>query len=315
MNIVVYGYFNKQNSGDQLFISAFKYLFPEYTFIFTDVLNTSLIEKAYAIFIGGGSLLVDAPNIEQNCLNLLKSKKIAYIGVGAETQMHPIHIELMKVAKLVAIRTPQHINKILNINNNTIYIPDIVYSLPIKNNINKIENSILILNNLITIPTYDEPHWKHVSWEFFKSEFAQSLDYLIEQKYNIDFLAMNNHKELNDIYASYEIVNCMKHKNHNYIFNYTIEELPDILSKYNVIISQRFHGTVLSELCQIPYIQISHHDKMQKTDFEQGNFISYFGFNKQNLIDNFNQVKNKSLQPVNKEIFSILKEKVKELLG
>ena len=54
---------------------------------------------------------------------------------------------------------------------------------------------------------------------------AQFLDYLMKENYQIDFLAMNNNKELNDLFVSYEIVNSMKNKNHQFIDNYTVENL------------------------------------------------------------------------------------------
>ena len=90
--------------------------------------------------------------------------------MGGETAIHPIHLELMKVAQLIVIRTPNDIEKIKQINPNVVYFPDIVYALSFPKE-EKISKSVLILNNLTVLPTWEEPYWKHISWNYFKCKW------------------------------------------------------------------------------------------------------------------------------------------------
>ena len=66
--ILVYGWYHKNNIGDDLFVEAFNHLFPNFDFTFTDVLHSHLIKEADAIFFGGGSFLYDPPYVSERGL-------------------------------------------------------------------------------------------------------------------------------------------------------------------------------------------------------------------------------------------------------
>jgi polysaccharide pyruvyl transferase WcaK-like protein len=318
--ILVLGFYGKQNAGDNLFIDAFKFLFPEQYFKFVDCIKYYDLLNATAIFIGGGSFLDTDPNIDDDCFELLKTKKIFYIGVGTETNISQGHLDLMKTASLIAIRSDDKFDFIKNINTNTILVPDLAYSL--NRNIlinNKINKSILIIPNILVIPQNTDPHWKHSSWEFFKSEFSQFLDFMIEQDYTINFLTMCNNNKLNDEYAGAEIVSSMKHRDFSYLLKNEIDfiSILEIFSKYEYIITQRYHGIILAELQRTPYLSIWHHEKLKNSYLNEGNFINYYGASKQNFIDQFKSMKDKKLKNVisiKQNMFEELKSKVKSLI-
>ena len=127
-NILVYCWCYKQNIGDQLFIEAFKKIF-DYNFTFTDHIKPHHLNNIDAVFFGGGSFLLGKPDITDAALELIKKKPIFYIGVGVESEVHPIHLDLMKVAKLIATRSSDKIDFLKTINKNAFFVPDIVYSL------------------------------------------------------------------------------------------------------------------------------------------------------------------------------------------
>src|SRR5271169_5499207 len=104
-SILVYGYYNHKNMGDELFKLAFETIFPDYQFIFTDTIDATALEQASAVFIGGGSILNENMNIDENLLPQLLKKKIFYLGVGIETEIHDIHRQLMPNAQLIAVRS------------------------------------------------------------------------------------------------------------------------------------------------------------------------------------------------------------------
>src|SRR5271156_1919935 len=104
-SVLVYGFYNHGNYGDELFKDAFKLIFPELNFTFTDRITVDQLSVADAVFFGGGSFLYDPPSIEGDAVILLHKKPIFYIGVGIETNICAEHRDLLKKALLVAPRT------------------------------------------------------------------------------------------------------------------------------------------------------------------------------------------------------------------
>lgn len=321
MNILVYGFYGKGNTGDELFKEAFRYLFPEYQFIFTDQITKGLLKETSIVFIGGGSFLFAPLLIEDGAIDLLKNKKIFYIGVGAETEINALHLELMKIAKIIAIRSSVNLDKIISINKNTLVIPDIVYSLqPLVQKKLLNDRTVLIIPNMAVIPTWQDPQWKHAAWNYFKSEFAQFLDSLIDNEYTIKFFSMCQNEKNDDHYAAIEIINSLKNKETNLLLTNSsdnIKDITNIFSQYSVIVTQRFHGIVLSEMTRIPYISLFHHEKLKYCSPANGQFLSYYGLTKDQLLINFEEVQKKFLAslPIETNIFDGLKESVIRLIN
>jgi polysaccharide pyruvyl transferase WcaK-like protein len=320
-NILVYGWYSHGNAGDELFKDAFHNLFPELKFTFTDKITSDNLKNAEAVFIGGGSFLNFPLVIENGLLSKLKEKPLFYLGVGSETEIHPVHQDLIKVSKLINIRNSINLKSIKQINDNVICSPDLVYSL--LNQVEKsekINKSILILPNLAVTPQNKDPYWKHSSWNYFKSEFSQFLDFLLEKNYKIDFLPFCFNNETNDQLAAAEIVNHMNNRKINAILPpaYGIKDLSRIMSQYDLIVTQRYHGVVVSEMINVPYISIYHHDKLKPTPENVGLFVSYYGLSKNILIDNFNYIINDkftSTLSIERNIFEDLRKKVLQILS
>lgn len=318
--ILICGFYAKSNIGDELFKEAFQYLFPQYNLVFTDHITSNLLKDASALFIGGGSFLFSPLNIDDNALSLLNDIKIFYIGVGAETEIHPMHSQLMAQAELIALRSSHKLDEIKLINENTMVIPDLVYCLrksvkkyPVK------DKSVLVMPNLAVVPQWSDPNWKHASWEYFKSEFSQFLDLLIDDGYSIKFLAMCQNATTNDHWAATEIINKMKHRKSGYLLE-SLEGMKTItshISKHQTIITQRFHGIILSEMLRTPYLAIHHHDKLKYCEPATGKFISYYETSKSRLKEDFYNLSRDfpAVLPIEYNIFEELKIKVNNFLN
>lgn len=316
--ILVYGFYGngKNNLGDNLFIEAFQYLFPNHIFTFTDHITLEMLKEPSAVFIGGGSLLDGKPEITLTALDKLKTMPIFYMGVGAETNIHPIHLDLMKLAKLICIRNENQIDKIKAINPSTIYAPDLVYCLQNKVDlITKKPNTVLIMPNFYTVPQWDDANWKHAAWNYFKSEFAQFLDEIIEDGYKVDFFPMCQDEVDSDAATATEIINHMKNRKCK-IFSYNpnceINTVCRLIKTYSLIITQRYHGIVLSEMMQTPYIVLHHHDKLKSS---KENYLSYYGVYKKELLDTFYKEIVKTPEAVIlSDYFTQLKDQVSQFL-
>lgn len=315
MKVVVFGYYNHQNIGDDLFRDAFIAAFPDFDFSFCSSFEIEDVKDASAIFIGGGSFLSSDPFISKECLDIIREKPIFYIGVGAETSIHVVHRELIKLAKLAAIRSNVGLDKIQKLNKNVIVMNDLVYSLfSNKKQKEKQNKSILILPNIFVVPQNHSEHWRHNSWLHFKFEFSQFLDFIVEDGYKIDFFPMCLNESQNDIWAASEIIASMKNRG-----SYIVEnnfDIVDFFSKYDLVITQRFHGIILSEIARVPYISIHHHDKLKQSLLNEGSFISYYASDKKTFIDNFYIMINKRLENISIEsdIFDEVKNQVNLIL-
>jgi polysaccharide pyruvyl transferase WcaK-like protein len=316
VNILVLGWYFKQNLGDNLFIEAFQHLFPQHQFTFTDKITLSQLNDIQAVFIGGGSFINQPCQVAPEAWSKLTSLPICYVGIGAETNIHDTHRQLMSIAKLIAIRSDSHLDIVNTLNSNTLVIPDLVYSLPVTiKNITK-PKSILYIPNVSVVPKWDSPHWKHAAWEYFKSEMAQSLD-LLSKEFEIKFFPFCHNNKLSDVYTSGEIINRMCHTKDDMILSSvpgSLQEAIDMISPYTMTITQRFHGTVLSEMAQVPCLTIHHHDKLKNS---LGSKIPYYGCHKQLILDEIKNVlstKNTPILPIDRNIFESLRERVEDAL-
>lgn len=321
MKILVYGWYHQGNIGDDLFIDAFRHLFPGIDFIFSDIITTELLENVSAVFFGGGSFLLDRPNIKDDALPILSSKKIFYMGVGIESVIHPVHEKLMSKALLIATRSPDQVDRLKTINSNVRLIPDLVYSLQSKlSKPTKIKKSVLVMTNIAVVPSHSDPHWMHASWNYFKSEFGQFLDWLIESGYKPELFAMCRGLNLDDDWASAELVNTMNKRSRERIVlkrPVGIKEVANFCAKYEIIITQRFHGIVLSEMTRTPYIAIHHHDKLKFSQPNKGTFLSYYNCSKQSYIDAFDRTINMNFiesLPIKSSIFETFSKEVTNLI-
>lgn len=313
--VLVYGYYGKANLGDDLFVDAFKHLFPKYEFTFTDNIKISQLEGVDAVFFGGGSFLAESLKASDEVFQKLKTYKIFYIGVGGETALNPRHQELMSLAELVAVRTSQNIENISQVNSNYIVIPDLVYSLEATQSQNKLDKSILVIPNVLVVPKWNDPHWKHAAWEFFKIEFAQAIDQLLADKYRIDFLPFCQNNYLNDYYAAAEIVSRCNTISHKKLFNKpdNLQSAIDIISQYQLVVTQRYHGAILADLAGVSSLTIYHHDKLRGV---RNTSIPYYGSSKNVLLDNIKNIISNSSEvlPIDRNIFRELQRRVDHAL-
>jgi polysaccharide pyruvyl transferase WcaK-like protein len=321
MKVLVYGWYYKGNIGDDFFIEAFRHLFPNFNLVFTDHIDVAHVKNVDAVFFGGGSFLYDAPLITHDALVILKTKKIFYIGVGIEPDIHPIHMELMSLAKLIATRSADQIERMKSLNQKVFFIPDLAYSLQSKVELAPDKTrSVLVLPNSCVLPQRDEPHWKHAAWAYFKSEFSQFLDWLVEEGYKINFFPLCLADKMDDIWAANELISHMGERSRALLLQdsaHKMSEVSKLISQYNVVITQRFHGIVLCEMTKTPYLAIHHHDKLKKSEETEGRFISYYGLSRRDLINAFElafKMKYTDVLPLKSNIFETLSKEVTSLI-
>lgn len=313
--VLVSGWYHHNNLGDDLFMDAFKKIFPDFQFTFVDHIKPHHLKDIDAVFFGGGSFLGEALKISESAYPELKIKKIFYIGVGAETSLSEKHQELVAKAELVAVRTDQKIDNFRALNKNVLVIPDLVYSLEPKQFSAKEENSILVIPNISVVPKWTEPHWRHAAWSYFKIEFAQMLDFFLKKKFKINFMPLCENDHLNDSYAAGELVNLTSELGAKKVLAKPndFDSAIATISQHQCVITQRFHGAILSRLAGVPSLTIHHHDKLKDVP---GRLHNYYGVSKDSLIREVNNVLLNSIPvlPIDRDIYTELRERVEHAL-
>jgi polysaccharide pyruvyl transferase WcaK-like protein len=326
MEVLVFGFYKKEdgfkgNLGDQVFIEAFKKILPNCNLTFTDHLTIEQLKDKTTIILGGGSFLGNKLPCSIETFIELQTKKIFYVGIGAETEIDPQHQILLQKAKLIITRSVQYDN-LLALNSNVMYCPDLMYVLANQISIApKKLKSILILPNAYLISKWDAKAWSHNAWERFKTEFAQFLDALLMKDYQVDFFPMCQSREINDQYAAIEIIGKMKHPNVKLLETpiTTFSELTKLFSTYETITSQRYHGLILADMINVPCLNIWHHDKLKHFHGHKTHNLSYYGIYKDLLIDEFDDLRfihqnHSHSMAITTDIFKELREAIEALL-
>ena len=132
--LLIFGWYHHGNLGDEWFKEAFTALFPDYSLTFTNFLSDIGILTHDVLIIGGGSFLDQKPPIANKTLsgtavNKLHTMPLFFLGVGAETSIHPFYQELMQRADLIVLRTSVNLEVVKLLNPNVLVASDLVYSI------------------------------------------------------------------------------------------------------------------------------------------------------------------------------------------
>jgi exopolysaccharide biosynthesis predicted pyruvyltransferase EpsI len=128
--------------------------------------------------------------------------------------------------------------------------------------------------------------------------------------WQIDFLPFCINNSLNDANAAAELINGSATSTHKTIWHKpdTFQEAINILSSYEKVISQRFHGTILANIAEVPVLTLHHHDKLRSGE----NTLSYYNFSKAAFLESLKNLKDGKEQDKNK--FNELQLKVRHAL-
>ena len=320
MKALCYLFNDKSNLGDSLFVEVYKELFPELEFIFTDKITQQLFSWYDVLFIGGGSFLEGEPNIDRDLLEKLPEKPLIYFGIGAETSIHSWHKFLLKKARLVYLRSFSAFDKITSLNPETILCQDLVYALQGKTLLQEMrKKTILFLPNAHIISKWNSRAWKHSAWEYFKSECSQAFEELLKRGYRIDILPMCHNSEHQDSFAGIEIANKMISIDGLTILpfkEYDYASLTQIFSSYELVISQRYHGLVLADICKVPCINIHHHDKLKEFYSPLTKAVDFYRSSKDTFLSAIDEalflksITDSSHMGINPDVFKSIKDRV-----
>ena len=281
MKILVVGFYNKGNFGDNLMRQALASAFSSHGVepTFVDKISSEDLVGVDGVAFGGGSILGDDPVIDERAARALCDRVVPvfYVGVGAETSVSALHNKLLRVARVVAYRERD--------------IADLAFLLPYERQHVDAIRDVLFVPNIEVVPTWADPHWKHASWDRFKDETAQALDSLLDSGLSITFLSLCSNSMMDDTWVANEITSRMKRRQKlvNVEHANKFEDARRVFDFSRVVVTQRYHGIIASEAVGTRYVSIDHHDKLKNATPRRGTHVSYYQVTKDMLLRAVNE--------------------------
>ena len=316
MNIIITGYYKKNNLGDDLFEEISLKIFSQKNFKkhiksyktvniddITSIEHYTLYDR---VILFGGETLNDYFLDKLIELYRLKpSIKFNAIGVSCNQDYKSLINKLYIFESIIFRNETDYKN--LSIYNTCTYSSDIVFLKNINNNIvfNKILNKFLKKNIvgffLSQTVIYNLTYEKEFKYIIF---LVNLVRFWIKLEYKIYLFAMctNNINSENDMIINQKILNHLTEYEKTFIKVYSNNK--KIISKMNIIkyaVCLRFHAHILCTMYNIPFISISNTPKVN-TYLHENNLSElrcgvYNYKNKLNYIfNNKNNIKNKLLK-------------------
>ncbi len=313
-NIHVYGWYNKGNCGDEAYKLAFSKVFPNCNFTFTD-LDSPLTSDT--CIIGGGDIFNES---YVNKALLAKKRYIISTGVNS---LSPI--DKIPYFDRVIVRDKDAYNKIRHFKNAS-YMPDIAVSLEpdkikgveiinnLANRVELYERKVGIIFNAYLLPNFNSLNRDFITFNNVSGQIVNAID---TTPASFVFIPMSVGMPYDDRISNGVIAHqCKFWKKNLFITDkLDVQETLNVISACDVVISSRLHSTIFSMLSEVPFIDITHHDKnrryvdsMGMSDFSMAywNFDSIAFKNKiTHLFDNLSSYKDKMKN---------IKQKQKEML-
>lgn len=292
--IIVVGYYNHNNIGDEQYKYTFSYIFNTYLFNITDyniifidcdLIKTYEIIDTDIIILGGGDILNDYFLDEINLKFENKPNKILAVSVGLPYNDLLINTNKLNIIDFIFLRTQQDLELVSFYfdKNKIFYLPDLSYYLleikPVEiitSEFNTINKTLQIIKNngkkIICFSFNRHIYNKSLitNYEQICNEFYQITKYLLAQNYYIVFLPFNTSDVLevdvnmeNDILMQNNIYTLLQNTNWNLtknVMNITsrllITEILKLYDYFYLTIPMRFHACLFSIYKKIPLIPI-----------------------------------------------------------
>lgn len=273
--LLIYGWYHQSNLGDDLFQGAFRRVLPGADLRFVNELTPDGVGWCDAVVFGGGSFLDSPVSRAPGGLEAAASKVVMYVGVGLETAAHPDHAALLARASLVVARSEGQAGRA------DMVAPDLAYSLD-RGPGGRSRNGVLFIPNASVVPTRSSPQWAHAAWGYFKSEASQFLDELTSGGRRVEMVAMCRSRRVNDEWAAAELVAHTDSRSTPLLPPPCPATAVEFFSRFEAVVTQRYHGAVLSELAGTPCVSVFHHDKLRGVR-PGTSTVPYYGVSKSGL--------------------------------
>jgi len=280
--VTVIGWYSKENCGDESYKLAFPKVFPDYNFVFTADLNNEIIEKSDAFILGGGDILSD--HYLDQLLGISKKKHIFSVSVTAETNVH----KLDKFENIY-VRDKQSVEILKQKGLEVKFVPDISFILEgdrargrrlvqkafADDHRDLYEKVVVVVINGFL--ANDEINLYNVNQFVHFHNLTYDLSHLLDGT-NASFLFVPFGQDMpyDDRNTNMWIASKCKYWKKNAIILHepSVQNILDIFSYVDAVISTRLHSTIFSCATATPFVDILHNHKnrwlaetIEKTDW------------------------------------------------
>jgi polysaccharide pyruvyl transferase WcaK-like protein len=256
---------------------------------FVDRIKHAELEQHDLILVGGGSFLSMAVSMDGASYNAIAHKPVIYVGVGAETDVHHDHERLLKHARSVFMRSPPS-KHFAQIRPDAVLTPDLSLALAAPSFVKRPERELLFIANSQVLPTRVSPNWQRAAWDYFKSEAAQAIDELIVGGWKVTMAPFCDDINHRDSWACAELIaHCVERRrvrclDATWYDDAAFSKVRPTFDAHSVVVTQRYHGAIISQATGAPCVVIHHHDKLARIEPQVAKLVPYYGIRKDMLV-------------------------------
>ena len=321
MRVLVNGWYNHGNTGDESYKLTFPAVFPGHSFEFIDHIPKN--HQADAYILGGGNVL--EPEFLNQYQNINKPKHL--ISVSAFSN---IDKKLLEGFDQVVVRDVRSKKTLEDKGIKCKLMPDLAFNFQaeaeegymlLRNMYRaadyKIYNKIVtvIVNSYVAVSAPDQRKSKHeLAFLKFCYDLAEIFD---NTAASFVFLPFSTRFPSDDRVANSWVAAKCKYWEKNLVIydKLSVQDTLNIIGASDAVISMRLHSSIFSCVANTPFVDITHHDKnlgfletIGKTDLS----ISYWNFDKEKCHKLLNDLL-KTPEPLKTELRKISIEQKRQL--
>lgn len=269
MRILVYGWYNHGNLGDESYKFSFKETWKEHDFTFVDNILDSDINRFDLCIIGGGDVVREAS------LRMISKMKCPKISISVTITAISLIPEIYILDHIYVRDISSYDNLIKYGYKNVTYIPDIsmvlegdrengkkiISKLFDKSKSEKYSKVYTIVVNAHLLGNLNTPHKNKIMFSKMASDMVDVIDRTSASFLFIPFAVSlpwddRVSNALVNSYTKFYKKNCVVYD------KLSVSDSIDIISASDMVITSRFHGLIFGLSNNIPTVTISFHDKM-----------------------------------------------------
>lgn len=321
--ILVLGWFGHGNTGDEAYKIAFPKVFPQYDFQFVDHIEQD--HKAEAYVLGGGNVLTSE---FINQLSKINGKQKSIISCSAFNDIKP---DDLKLFDKIIVRDKLSLNKLQKLGLDCSLMPDLGFSFEVnysdgyiflKNKF--IESRCELYDKVITVVVNAYVAISGADARKSKDElaflhFCYSLAEIIDQvPASFVFIPFSTRFPADDRISNALVASrCKFWKKNIVVFDkLSVQDTINIIGASDAVISMRLHSTIFSCVANVPFVDITHHDKnlgFLDTIGKIDSSISYWNFDTDKCKRMINDML-KEPEPIRAELKGITTEQKRQLV-
>lgn len=266
-NITVLGWYGHGNVGDESYKASFPLLLPEYNLTFTDSIGDD--HRVSDAFILGGGAVVEKPFLKQ--LNGIDNKFIISVTANKSSP-----IEMLKNFKQIIVRDIKSQSELQTLGIKSTLMPDAAFLLKadrneghqfvrdlFKQERHDLYNKVIVIVYNAHLGVISEDRClarDHINFLKTANDLADIID---STPASFIFIPFGQRDPWDDrITNSWLASRCKFWKKNVVIYDrITFQQTLNIIASSDAVVSSRLHATIFGCVANVPFVDITHHDK------------------------------------------------------